>query len=157
MNSFIGEERRDSRIKSSEKQEMIVIMKENSLHAYLATCDGDQPVVRPVSPIVEDDLSIWVTTFCSSRKVQQIQCNPKVCLAFVEQPSGDKAAVVFGEAKSVPDSEEKRRIWNLASFDLSQHFPEGCESKEFCLLKIMARKIEWRDSWEGGTKIYKPT
>ncbi len=144
-------------MKSSERQKMIVIMKENGLHAYLATCDGDQPVVRPVSPIVEDDLSIWVTTFCSSRKAKQIRDNPKVCLAFVEQPSGDKAAVVFGEAKSVPDLEEKRRIWNLASFDLSQHFPEGCESKEFCLLKIMARKIEWRDSWEGGTKIYKPT
>lgn len=144
-------------MKSSEKQKMIVIMKENSLHAYLATCEGGQPVVRPVSPIVEDDLSIWVTTFCSSRKVKQIRDNPKVCLAFVEQPSGDKAAVVFGEAESVPDLVEKRRIWNRASFDLSQHFPEGCESKEFCLLKIMARKIEWRDSWEGGTKIYKPT
>lgn len=141
----------------SEKQKMIVIMKENSLHAYLATSDDDQPVVRPVSPIVEDNLSIWVTTFCSSRKVKQIQNNPNICLAFVEQPSGDKAAVVFGEAKLVPDLEEKRRVWNLATFDLSQHFPEGSESKEFCLLKIIARKIEWRDSWEGGTKIYKPT
>ena len=144
-------------MKSSDKQKMIAIMRENSLHAYLATCDGDQPVVRSVSPIVEDDLSIWVTTFCSSRKVKQIQNNPKICLAFVEQPRGDKAAIAFGEAKLVPDLEEKRRIWNLATFDLSQHFPEGYESKEFCLLKIIARKIEWRDSWEGGTKIYKPT
>jgi general stress protein 26 len=144
-------------MKSSDKQKMIAIMKENSLHAYLATCDDDQPVVRPVSPIVEDDVSIWVTTFCSSRKVRQIQNNRKICLAFVEQPRGDKAAVVFGEAKIIPDLEEKRRIWNLATFDLSQHFPEGPESKEFCLLKIIVGKIEWRDSWEGGTKIYKPT
>jgi len=143
-------------MKSSEKQKMIAIMKENSLHAYLATCDDDQPVVRPVSPIVGDEISIWVTTFCSSRKVKQIQNNPKICLAFVEQPSGDKAAVVVGEAKIVPDLEEKKRIWNLAAFDLSQHFPEGPESSEFCLLKVIVGKIEWRDSWEGGTKIYKP-
>jgi len=136
---------------------MVFIMKENCLHAYLATCDGDQPLVRPVSPIVEDDLSIWVTTFCSSRKVKQIQSNPKICLAFVEQPRGDRAAFVFGEAKLVPDLEEKRRIWNVATFDLSQHFPEGYESEEFCLLKIIAKKIEWRDSWEGGKKIYKAT
>lgn len=141
----------------SEKQKITAIMKANSLHAYLATCDGDQPLVRPVSPIVENDLSIWVTTFCSSRKVRQIQSNPKICLAFVEQPHGDKAAVVFGEAKVVPDSKEKSRIWNLATFDLSQHFPEGFESKEFCLLRIIVGKVEWRDSWEGGTKIYKPT
>jgi general stress protein 26 len=145
------------RMESSKKQKMIAIMKENSLHAYLATCDGDQPVVRSVSPIVEDAASMWVTTFCSSRKVKQIQNNPKICLAFVEQPSGDKAAVVFGEAEIVPDLEEKGRIWSLATFDLSQHFPEGPGSKEFCLLKIIVGKIEWRDSWEGGTKIYKPT
>jgi len=143
-------------MKSSEKQKMIAIMKENSLHAYLATCDDDQPVVRPVSPIVGDEISIWVTTFCSSRKVKQIQNNPKICLAFVEQPSGDKAAVVVGEAKIVPDLEEKKKIWNLATFDLSQHFPKGPQSSEFCLLKIIVGKIEWRDSWEGGTKIYKP-
>jgi general stress protein 26 len=141
----------------SEKQKMIVIMKENSLHAYLATCDDNQPIVRPVSPIVEDAETIWVTTFCSSRKVKQIQDNPKICLAFVEQPYGDKAAVVFGKAQLVPDLEEKRRIWSLATLDLSQHFPEGPESKEFCLLKIIVAKIEWRDGWEGGTKIYKPT
>ena len=144
-------------MESSDKQKMIAIMKENSLHAYLATCDDDQPVVRPVSPIVEDDGSIWVTTFFTSRKANQIQSNPKICLAFVEQPRGDKAAVVFGEAKIIPDLEEKRRIWKLATFDLSQHFPEGPESTEFCLLKIIVGKIEWRESWEGGTKIYKPT
>lgn len=132
-------------------------MKDNCLHAYLATCYGDQPAVRPVSPIVEGDLTIWVTTFCSSEKVNQIQGNPKICLAFVEQPSGDKAAFVFGEAKLIPDLEQKKRIWNLTTFDLTQHFPEGYESKDFCLLKILVKKIKWRDSWEGGTRIYSLT
>lgn len=142
---------------SSERQKIVTIMKENCLHAHFATCDGDQPVVRSVSPIVEDDMSIWVTTFCSSRKVGQIRRNPKICLAFVEQPHGDKAAVVIGEAEIIPDLQEKKRVWKLATFDLSQHFPNGPESKEFCLLKIIVKKVEWRDSWEGGTKIYKPT
>lgn len=63
---------------SSDIEKMVAIMKENCLHAYLATDDGDQPVVRPVSPIVEDDISIWVTTFCTSRKVSQIRRNPKI-------------------------------------------------------------------------------
>ncbi|UCH32102.1 MAG: pyridoxamine 5'-phosphate oxidase family protein [Candidatus Bathyarchaeota archaeon] len=144
-------------MKASEKQKMIGIMKDNCLHAYLGTCDADQPVVRPVSPIVEDDASVWVATFCSSRKVNQIRKNPKICLAFVEQPRGDKAAVVFGEALIIPDLEEKKRIWNLASFDLSQYFPEGPESKEYCLLKIKIEKIEWREGWEEGTKVYKPS
>ena len=142
---------------SSDKQKMITIMKENSLHSYLATCDGDQPRVRPVSPIVEDNLSVWLTTYSSSRKVKQIQQNSKICLAFVEQPRGDKVAFLIGKAEIITDLEEKKRVWNLATFDLSEHFPDGPESKEFCLLKIIIKEIGWRDSWTGGIGIYEPS
>ena len=141
---------------SSEKQKIVSIMKKNSLHAYLATCDSEQPWVRPVSPIVEDDMSIWVTTYTTSRKVKQIRQNPKVCLAFVEQPQGDKAAAVIGEAKIIEEIDEKKRVWKLATFDLSQHFPNGPDSTEFCLLKIIIKKIEWRDCWTSKLQIYEP-
>ena len=139
-----------------DEQKIVSIMKENSLHAYLATCDGDQPRVRPVSPIVEDDMSIWVTTRSTFRKVKQIRQNPKICLTFVEQPAGDKAAIVIGEARTIPDIEEKKRVWNLANFDLYEYFPNGPDSDDFCLLKIVIKMIEWRDSWIAGAKIYKP-
>lgn len=138
----------------SDKEKIVTIMKENSLHAYFATVDGDQPRVRPVSPIVEDDMSLWVTTFSTSRKVQHIEENPKICLAFVELPRGDKAATVVGKAEIIENLDEKKRVWNLAGFDLSQFFPHGPESDEFCLLKIAIDLIEWRDSWTGGQKIY---
>ena len=51
---------------SIDLEKIIDIMKKTCLHTYLATADGDQPRVRPVSPIVEDDMSIWVTTFSPS-------------------------------------------------------------------------------------------
>jgi len=140
----------------SDEQKMVCIMKDNSLHAYLATCDGDQPRVRPVSPIVEDDMSIWVTTRGTSRKVKQIRRNPKICLAFVEQPIGDKAATVIGEAQIIPDIGQKKRVWKLAKFDLWEHFPNGPDSDDFCLLKIIIKKIEWTDSRIAGWKIYEP-
>jgi general stress protein 26 len=141
---------------SSDKQKIVAIIKENSLHAYLATCDGGQPRVRPVSPIVEDNMSIWVTTYSTSRKVKQIRQNPKICLAFVEQPRGDKAAIVIGEAKIIPNLDEKKKVWDLATFNLSENFPNGPDSDEFCLLKIVIEKIEWRDSWTSKVKIYEP-
>ena len=47
---------------------IVSIMKASSLPAYLATVEGDEPRVRPVTPIVEDDMSIWVATFATSRK-----------------------------------------------------------------------------------------
>jgi general stress protein 26 len=140
----------------SDEQKIVSIMKDNFLHASLATCDGDQPRVRTVSPIVEDDMSIWVTTGGTSRKVKQIRQNPKICLAFVELPDGNKAATVIGEARIIPDIEKKKRVWKLAPFDLYEHFPDGPDSNDFCLLKIIAKRIEWRESWTAGAKIYKP-
>ncbi|KYK35805.1 MAG: pyridoxamine 5'-phosphate oxidase family protein [Theionarchaea archaeon] len=139
-----------------DKQKIVGIMKENSLHAYFATCDGDQPRVRPVSPIVEDDMSIWIATFSTSRKVTHIRENPKVCLAFVEQPRGDKAVTVIGKAEISENLEEKKRVWERAPFDLSEYFPNGVESDEFCLLKIVIDRIEWRDSWTSKLKVYEP-
>lgn len=137
-----------------EKEKIVAIMKANCLHAYLATCDGEQPRVRPVSPIVENDMSIWVTTFSTSRKVKQLKQNPRICLAFVEQPRGDKAAFVIGEARITADLEVRKRVWGLASFDLTEYFPGGPESDEFCLLEIVINNIEWRDSWTSKLEIY---
>jgi general stress protein 26 len=140
----------------SDEQKIVSIMKDNFLYASLATCDGDQPRVRTVSPIVEDDMSIWVTTRNTSRKVKQLRENPKICLAFVEPPDGDKAAIVIGEARIIPNMEKKKRVWKLAPFDLYEHFPNGPDSNDFCLLKIIVNRIEWRESWKSGPKIYEP-
>jgi len=140
----------------SDEQKIVSIMKDNYLYAYLATCDGDQPRVRIVSPVVEDDMSIWVTTRSTSRKVKQLRENPKICLAFVERPDGDKAVTIIGEALIIPDIRKKRRVWKLAPFDLYEHFPDGPDSDDFCLLKIIVKRIEWRDSGTGAAKIYEP-
>lgn len=147
-------------MKPSERQRIVEIIKEIE-PAYLATCEGDQPRVRPVSPIVEADMSIWVGTRSTSRKVKQIEQNPKVCLAFVQPPhsaKGEKVAIVIGEAKKISNLEEKKRFWRLWTqvypvFDLSRVYPDGPESNDFCLLKIVVKEIEW---WaeEGPMKLY---
>lgn len=141
---------------SSDKQKIVAIMKETNLFAFLATGDGDQPRVRPVTPIVEDDMSVWVATSAKSRKVKQIKQNPKISLAFVRHPNGEKAATVIGEAEIVSDLEQKKRVWGLAPYDPSQHFPEGPESEDYCLLKTNIKKIEWWEDFESGTKTYEP-
>ncbi len=141
---------------SPHKQKIVEIMKKTSSFASLATGDGDQPRVRPVAPIVEDDMSIWVATSAKSRKVKQIKQNPKISLAFVQHPEGQKAATVIGEAEIVADMEQKRRVWGLAPYDLSQYFPKGPESEDYCVLKIDVNKIEWWEDFESGTRTYEP-
>jgi general stress protein 26 len=141
---------------SSDITRIVSIMKANCRHAYLATADGDQPWVRPVTPIVEDDMSTWVATFSTSRKVRQLEKNPNVCLSFVEHPDGNRAAVVFGQAVTEADPEQRRRVWKLAPFDMAGYFPGGPDSKDYCLLRIVPRQVEWREDWESGSKTFVP-
>jgi general stress protein 26 len=101
-------------------------------------------------------MSIWVTTRSTSRKVKQLRENPKICLAFVELPDGDQAATVIGEARITQDIRKKRRVWKLAPFDLYEHFPDGPDSDDFCLLKIVIKRIEWREIGIGALKVYEP-
>ena len=140
----------------SDKEKVLGILKATASHAFLGTCDGDTPVIRSVSPIVEDDLSIWVTTFANADKVKQIRKNPKVCLLFVELPKGEKRAAVYGKAGVVSDLATRKRVWSLATFNLSEFFPGGPESADYGVLRIVPEEIRWQDSWSGKEKTYKP-
>ncbi len=143
-------------MKNDIKKRILSIIKETKNHTYFATNDNGQPIIRSMTPIIEDDLSIWLATYISSRKVKQVKKNPKVCLAFISQPNGDKTAIVFGKAKIINDLKVKKRIWKLANYDMSQFFNNGPASPVFCLLKIIIKKIEWWDDWQTGRQVYKP-
>jgi general stress protein 26 len=143
-------------MKITDKKRILAIMKKTKNHTYLATADNGQPIIRSMTPIIEADMTIWLATFNSSRKVKQIKKNPRVCLAFISQPNGDKTAIVMGKAKIVNDLKDKKRVWKIASYDMSQYFKKGPASAEFCLLKIIISKIEWWNDWQTGRQVYKP-
>ena len=141
---------------ASDKQKIVEIMKKAKNFTFLATCDSGQPKVRPMAAMVGDDMSVWVATSAKSRKVQQINNNARVSLAFVEQPQGDKAATIIGEAEIVSDMDEKKKVWGLAAYDPSQFWPDGPETEDYCVLKIKIKQIEWWESHETGMKTYEP-
>jgi len=140
----------------SDKQKILEIMKKAQNFAFFATCDGDQPRVRPMATMIEDDMSVWVATSAKSRKAQQIKKNPKVSLAFVAPPQGDQAVTIIGEAEIVSDMEQKKKVWELAAYDPARFWPEGPETEDYCVLKINIKQIEWWESFEAGMKIYEP-
>ena len=94
---------------AGEREAIVRIMKATASHAFLATSDKEMPSVRSVSPIVEDDMTIWVTTLANAGKVREIRKNPRVCLLFVEFPDGNAAARVHGRAEVVPDLPTRKR------------------------------------------------
>ncbi|MCX8014522.1 MAG: pyridoxamine 5'-phosphate oxidase family protein [candidate division WOR-3 bacterium] len=143
-------------MKLTDKQRIVKIMKETLGHTYFATSDKDQPIIRSMTPVVEDDMTIWIITYSTSRKVKQIKKNPKVCLFFTKQPNGDKTVCVLGKAKIITDLKTKKYVWQIAQYDPTSYFPKGPEHPPFCVLKIIPTKIEWWDDWKTGRKVYRP-
>jgi len=121
-------------------------------YASLATCEGDQPRVRPVSVFSCDDGSFLVATVTKTRKVEQLKNNPKVELCFVDDRH--RQVRIQGRAELVESIEEKGRLMKqyLSAAMWSQYF-KGPDDPLFALYRIRPEHMEWMDS---GQIFYRP-
>src|SRR5579871_1687632 len=51
---------------------------------YLASIDGDQPRVRPVSPVRTDGFTVYVANLRRYHKTAEIEANPRVELCYLD-------------------------------------------------------------------------
>lgn len=77
---------------------------------YLATIDGDQPRLRPVSPVRTEGFVIYVANLKSYHKTVEIAANPKVELCYLDG-SHDQVRIT-GVATVENDQSRLQEIWN---------------------------------------------
>ena len=107
---------------------------EDFQHVFLATMDGDQPRVRPVT-LINFDGEFWVTTDTWSEKVKQIQKNSKVELSFVfKKGNRDCCIRTTGLARIVKDKLVKTKLAKHCSF-FSKHW-KSVDDPNYTLLQI---------------------
>lgn len=76
----------------------------------LATMDGDQPRLRPVSPVRTDGFTIYVANLRSYGKTAEIAANPKVELCYVDEKHNQVR--ITGVAEVVTDRGVLEAIWS---------------------------------------------
>src|SRR5688572_15939511 len=77
---------------------------------FLATIDGDQPRLRPVSPVKTDGFVIYVANLRAYHKTAEIAANPKVELCYMN--AGHDQVRITGVAEVVTDRAILEEIWN---------------------------------------------
>jgi general stress protein 26 len=124
---------------------------ENCLAAAMATAsrakygflitlgDTGWPSARLVEPISDfDDFVFRVGTSPTSRKVEELEVNPKVILAF-DDATERANLVIYGTATVSADVEIRRRywkgIWRL-------FFPNGPVGDDYAVIQIRADRME---------------
>src|SRR5690349_17738576 len=76
----------------------------------LATIDGDQPRVRPVSPVLVEGFTIYVANLRSYGKTHEIAANPRVELCYLDD-AHDQVRIT-GVAEILSDREKLEEIWS---------------------------------------------
>src|SRR5688500_10613610 len=75
----------------------------------LASLDGDQARVRPVSPVRTDGFTVYVANLRSYHKTGEIAANPKVELCYLD-PDHNQVRIT-GTAQVVTDRPLLEQIW----------------------------------------------
>src|SRR3954452_16790221 len=76
----------------------------------LATLDGDQPRVRPVSPVRTDHFTVYVANLRGYHKTVEIAANPRVELCYLAD-THDQVRIT-GVAEVVRDQAVLQQIWD---------------------------------------------
>ncbi len=77
---------------------------------YLATIDGDQPRLRPVSPVRTDGFTVYVANLRMYHKTGEIAANPKVELCYLDE--GHNQVRLTGVAEVLTDRALLQEIWD---------------------------------------------
>ena len=110
----------------------------------LATIDGDQPRVRPVSPVrVDDDFTIYVANLRRYGKTREIAANPKVELNYLDEHH-DQVRVT-GVAEVLSDAAILSEIWE--SNPLLRRYLGSPENPELIIYRIRPLRVRFMREW----------
>lgn len=110
---------------------------------YLATIDGDQPRVRPVSPVRTDGFTIYVANLRSYHKTGEIAANPHVELCYLDEKH-DQVRIT-GVAEIVSDRVLLQDIWD--SNPLMRQYLGSIDNPELIVYRIVPRQVRFMREW----------
>ncbi len=109
----------------------------------LATADGDQPRVRPVSPVRTDKFTVYVANLRFYSKTREIATNPKVELCYIAD-SHDQVRIT-GIATVLTDAVVLQEIWN--SNALLRQYLGTIENPMLIVYKIIPERVRYMQEW----------
>ena len=109
----------------------------------LATIDGTQPRVRPVSPVKVDGFTVYVANLRSYGKTAEIAANPQVELCYLD--SAHDQVRITGIADVVTDTEVLADIWNTNP--LLRRYLGTPENPALIVYRILPQRVRYMKEW----------
>ena len=109
----------------------------------LATMDGEQPRLRPVSPVRTDSFTIYIANLRAYGKTREIAANPKVELCYLAD-NHDQVRIT-GTATILTDPELLESIWNTNP--LLRSYLGSIDNPEFMVYRVTPQRVRFMREW----------
>ena len=109
----------------------------------LASMDGDQPRVRPVSPVKTTDFTAYIASFRSSHKTGEINENGKVELCYMDERHNQLR--ITGVAQVVANRAVLGEIWDANP--LLRQFLGSIDNPALIVYRIDPVRVRYMQEW----------
>jgi general stress protein 26 len=111
--------------------------------AQLASIDGEQPRLRPVSPVRTDGFVVYVANLRMYHKTGEIAANPKVELCYLDNQH-DQVRIT-GVAEVLTDRALLQAIWD--SNPLLRQYLGTIDNPALIVYRIVPKQVRYMKEW----------
>src|SRR5436309_13022433 len=110
---------------------------------YLATVAGDQPCLRPVSPVKTDGFTVYVANLRRYHKTAEIAANPNVELCYLDDHHDHVR--ISGAAEVVTERAVLQAIWDANP--LLRQYLGSLDNPELVVYRVRPARVRFMREW----------
>jgi len=109
----------------------------------LATCDGQQPRVRPVSPVKTDGFTVYVANLRRYGKTKELEANPNAELCYTDEHHHQVR--ITARAEIVTERTLLEEIWNANP--LLRAYLGSIDNPELIVYRFVPNRVRYMQEW----------
>jgi general stress protein 26 len=109
----------------------------------LSSMDGDQPRVRPVSPVRTEGFTVFIANLRMYHKTAEIAANPKVELCYMD-PDHNQVRIT-GVAEVLEDRAVIQEIWDANP--LLRSYLGDINNPGFVIYRVVPTRVRYMKEW----------
>lgn len=127
----------------SRVRELALAVVAHDRFPMLASIDGDQPRLRPVSPVKSDEFTIYIANLRAYHKTQEIAANPRVELCYMDE--GHNQVRITGVAEVVTDRALLEEIWQHNP--LLRQYLGSLDNPQLIVYCVKPTQVRYMQEW----------
>jgi general stress protein 26 len=127
----------------SQVKQLALEIVEADRFPQLATIDGDQPRLRPISPVRTEEFTVYLANLRFYKKTEQIAANPNVELCYMNDKHDQVRISAVSEI--VTDTALLQEIWDANP--LMRHYLGSLDNPDLIIYRFTPTQVLYMKEW----------